>query len=59
MVFGFTTTGIVSSSPAHDELYLIQHYVIKFISDLSQAGGFLLALRFSPLINLIHDITEI
>ena len=25
----------------HDEVYLIQHYVIKFVSDLRQVGGFL------------------
>ena len=28
--------------------YLIQHYVIKFISDLQQGGGFLQVLRFPP-----------
>ena len=27
-------TKVVSSNPAHDEVYSIQHYVIKFISDL-------------------------
>jgi len=31
---------------------LIQHYVIKFISDLTQVGGFLQVLRFSPPITL-------
>jgi hypothetical protein len=35
------TTNVVSSSPAHDEVYLIQHYVIKIFSDLRQIGGFL------------------
>jgi hypothetical protein len=29
-------TKIVSSNPPHDEVYLIQHYVIKFVSDLIQ-----------------------
>jgi hypothetical protein len=29
-------------------LYLIQHYVIKFVSDLRQVGGFLRILRFPP-----------
>ena len=24
----------LSSNPTHDEVYLIQHYVIKFVSDL-------------------------
>jgi hypothetical protein len=28
------TTKIVSSNPAHAEVYSIQHYVIKFVSDL-------------------------
>jgi hypothetical protein len=27
---------------------LIQHYGIKFVSDLWQVGGFLLVLRFPP-----------
>ena len=31
----------------NDEVYSIQHYVMKFVSDLRQVGGFL------------HDITEI
>ena len=43
----------------HGEMYLIQHYVIKFVSDLSQVGGFLRALRFPPPIKLTHDIAEI
>jgi hypothetical protein len=43
---------------------IIQHYVIKFVSDLRQVGGFLRVLRF-PLDTNIgnktdrHDITEI
>ena len=43
---------IVSSSPVHGEMYSIHQYVIKFVSDLRQAGGFLRILRFPPLINL-------
>ena len=27
------TTKVVSSNPIHDELHLIQHYVMKFVSD--------------------------
>jgi hypothetical protein len=27
-------TKVVSLNPVHDEVYLIQHYVIKFVSDL-------------------------
>jgi hypothetical protein len=30
----------------HGEVYSIQHYVIKFLSDLRQIGGFLRVLRF-------------
>ena len=32
---------VVSSNLAHGEVYSIQHYVIKFVSDLRQVGGFL------------------
>ena len=35
------TTNVVSSNPAHGYAYSIQHYVIKFVSDLRQVGGFL------------------
>jgi len=47
MVVGFTTTYMqvvpitnndVSVNPAHGELYSIQHYVIKYVSDLHQEG---------------------
>jgi hypothetical protein len=41
------TTNIVSSNPVHSEVYSIQHYVIKFVSDLRQVG------------RVFHDITEI
>jgi len=30
-------------------VYSIQHYVIKFVSDLQQIGGFLRVLRFLPI----------
>ena len=30
----------MSSNPVHGEVYSIQHYVIKFVSDLQQAEGF-------------------
>jgi hypothetical protein len=65
MVVGFTTTcsnshittKVVNMIPAHGEVYLIQHYVIKFVSDLRQVGGVLLP----PPPNKTdrHDITEI
>ena len=38
--------------PRLGTLYSIQHYVIKFVSDLRQDSGFLLVLRFSPPIKL-------
>jgi hypothetical protein len=47
------TTNVASSNPAHGEVYSIQHYVIKFVSDLRQVGGFLRVLRFPPPIKLI------
>jgi hypothetical protein len=58
MVVGFTTTcaisayhsKVVSSNPVHGEV--IQHYVIKFVSDLRQVGGFLQVLRF------LHPLTR-
>jgi hypothetical protein len=28
------TTNVVSSNPVHGEVFSIQHYVIKFVSDL-------------------------
>ena len=43
------TTNVVSSNPAHGVVYSIQHYVIKFVSDLRQVGGFL---RFPPPVKL-------
>jgi phosphatidylserine decarboxylase len=42
------TTTVVSSNPIHGEVYSIQHYVIKFVSDLRQVGGFLRVPRFPP-----------
>ena len=38
----------------------VQHYVIKFVSDLQQVGGFLLVLRLPPTNKTdSHDITDI
>ena len=42
------TTNVVNSHPAHVEVYSIQHYVTKFVSDLRQIGGFLWVLQFPP-----------
>jgi hypothetical protein len=48
MAVGFTTgvnsvpvtTIVVSLNPADGEVYSMQHYLIKFVSDLQQASGF-------------------
>ena len=40
----------------YNYVYLIQHYVIKFVSDLRQVGGFLCVLRFPPPIKLTATI---
>jgi len=50
------TSNVVSSNPAHDEAYSIQHYVNKFVSDLRQVGGFLRLLRFPQPITLTATI---
>jgi hypothetical protein len=39
MYLVFFTTNM-SSNPPHDEVFLI-YYVVKFVSDLRQVGGFL------------------
>jgi hypothetical protein len=53
------TTYVVSSSPDHDKVYSIQHYVIKVISDLRQVGGFLRVLRFLYQQTNCYYITDI
>jgi hypothetical protein len=35
-----------------DEVYLIQHYVIKLVSELQQVGGFCLEVWYHPPIKL-------
>ena len=50
------TTKVDSSRPAHGEGNLIQHYVIKFVSDLRQIGGFLQVLQFPPPVTLTATI---
>ena len=47
---------VVSLNPALLEVHLIQLYVIKFVSDLRQGGGFLRVLRFPPPIKLTVTI---
>jgi hypothetical protein len=47
------TTQVVSSNPVHGEVRSIQHYVIKFVSDLLQVGGFLQLPQFHLVITNI------
>ena len=56
---GFTTTYAIcfeSSNHAHGEVYLIHYYVIKFVSDKQQVGGFLRVLQLPAPIKLISAI---
>jgi hypothetical protein len=47
-------------SPLGYEVYMIQHYVIKFVSDLRQVGCFLRVLQFPPPIKptLSHNVVS-
>jgi len=64
IVVGFITTYAISAyhhllcelESRPGEVYSIQHYVIKFISDLRQVSGFLRVLRFPPSIKLTATI---
>jgi hypothetical protein len=47
------TTNVVSLNPVHGRVYSIQHYVIKFVSDLWQVDGFI---QFPPSIKLTTTI---
>jgi hypothetical protein len=42
------TTKVVSSNPMHGEVYSIQHYVIKYVSDLRLIVAFFWVLLFPP-----------
>ena len=50
---------VVSFNPAHGEVYLIQRYAMKSVSDLRQVGGFLCDSSFIANKTDLHDITEI
>jgi hypothetical protein len=66
MVVGFTLQLPLQSVSYHnwscefeshsDEVYLIQHCVIEFVSDLRQVDGFVRVLWFPPSIKLIATI---
>ena len=65
MVVGFTTTLAISAYHHWCCEFKslsgrgVQHYVMKFVSDLRQVGGFLRVLQFPPRITDGHNITEI
>ena len=46
---------LCNQCPDHGEVYSIQHYVIKFVNDLRQVGGFLWVPHF-PLLQKIDKI---
>jgi hypothetical protein len=50
------TTKDVNLNLAHGEVYSIQHYLIKFVINLWQVGGFLRVLQFPPPIKLTTAI---
>ena len=64
MVVGFKTTYAISGSAYHHWCcefesrsgWGVQHYMIKFVSNLRQVGGFLRVLRFPPPIKLTTTI---
>ena len=58
IVVRFTTTDVVSANLTlrRGVLDTIQHYVIKFVSDLRQIDGFFRILRSPPPIKLIATI---
>ena len=60
MMVGFITAYAISAyhhqrcefESRSGDVYSIQHYVMKLVSDLRQVGGFLRVLRFPPPIKL-------
>ena len=55
----YITIKVVSFNPTHGEVYLIQRYAIKSVSDLRQVGGFLCDSSFIANKTDLHDITEL
>jgi len=56
------TTKVVSLNPTHGEVYSIQQYVIKFVSDWWQVCGFLRVFWFpwpnrTKLLLAVHSLT--
>ena len=50
------TTKVVSLNLVHGKVYSIQHYVMKFVSDLRQVTSVFRVLRFPPPIKLTATI---
>ena len=67
MVVWFTTTYVISAyhhwscviESSSDDVYSIQLYVIKFVSDLREVSGFLWVLKFPPQIKLKQQFADI
>jgi hypothetical protein len=53
------TSEVASSNPAHGQVYSIQRYTIKFVSDFRQDGGFLQILWFPPPIKLTTTVAPL
>ena len=49
-------TEVVNLNPVYRQVYSIQHYAIKFVSDLRQVSGFFRVLWFPPTIKLTATI---
>jgi len=43
-------------TPLTDQMYLIQHYVMKLVNNLQQVSGFLQPIRFPPQTKLTATI---
>ena len=55
-IYQISTSLYMRLNHTRGEVYLIQLYVIKFVSDLRQVDGFFQVLRFPPPIKLIATI---
>ena len=55
----FRPKQILNILDVHGVVYSIQHYVIKFVNDFGQVGGFLRVLPFPPPIKLTTMISGV
>jgi len=53
---GIHITKVMTSNRSVGEVYSIQYYVIQFVSDLGQVGGFFRVSRFLPSIKVTATI---